>query len=124
MQTAVLGAGSWGTAIAVLTADNGHPTRLWGRSRDQVALLAGGRENERYLPGRAFPVGLEVTELLSRAVDGADLYVAEKSNELVLVFEDLANSPGGDIVPSAATALPGAESVALLPAYLGRGSVR
>jgi hypothetical protein len=58
------------------------------------------------------------------AFNGADLYVAEKSNELVLVFEDLANSPGGDIVPSAATALPGAESVALLPAYLGRGSVR
>jgi glycerol-3-phosphate dehydrogenase (NAD(P)+) len=98
MQTAVLGAGSWGTAIAVLTADNGHPTRLWGRSRDQVALLAGGRENERYLPGRAFPVGLEVTDQLSRAVDGAELVVLAVPTASV---RDIARTASAALAPGA-----------------------
>jgi glycerol-3-phosphate dehydrogenase (NAD(P)+) len=71
----VLGAGSWGTAIAVLTADNGHPTRLWGRDAGHTGRLSSRRENERDLPGRRFPDGLKVTDQLGHAVSGAQLVV-------------------------------------------------
>ena len=48
---AVLGAGSWGTALAALTARNGVPTRLWGRDAEALAAMARSRCNQRYLPG-------------------------------------------------------------------------
>ncbi len=51
VATAVLGAGSWGTALATLLASNGQPTTLWGRSAEQMAQMAVRRTNERYLPG-------------------------------------------------------------------------
>jgi glycerol-3-phosphate dehydrogenase len=49
---AVLGAGSWGTALAVHLARTGHPTVLWGRDPAQMAALAADRCNTRYLPRR------------------------------------------------------------------------
>ena len=66
---AVLGAGSWGSALAVQLARNGHSVRLWGR--DVAAMQAAG-ENHKYLPGCAFPSGLEVTPGLEQALAGAD----------------------------------------------------
>jgi len=68
----VLGAGSWGTALAIQFARAGHPVVLWGRDRDLVAAMARGCRNERYLPDAAFPPGLEVTSDLGAAVRGAD----------------------------------------------------
>jgi len=65
---AVLGAGSWGTALAIQFARAGHPTLLWGRDPAQLALLARDRANARYLPGAAFPPALEVEEDLGRAL--------------------------------------------------------
>lgn len=47
----VLGAGSWGTALAELLANNGHSVRLWSHRAHQVELLRQNRENQRYLPG-------------------------------------------------------------------------
>ncbi len=101
MQVAVLGAGSWGTAIAVLTADNGHPTRLWGRDAGQVARLSSHRENERDLPGRRFPDGLEVTDQLGHAVSGAELVVLAVPTAAVreVARGDASSlSPGGILV--------------------------
>ncbi len=68
---AVLGAGSWGTALAILLARNGHGVALWGRDREQVAAMAGERRNRRYLPDREFPDGLRVTADLGEAAAGA-----------------------------------------------------
>lgn len=68
---AVLGAGSWGTALAVLIARNGLPTLLWGHDPARVALLAHARENARYLPGVKFPDNLAVREDLLAATDEA-----------------------------------------------------
>lgn len=62
---AVLGAGSWGTALAVLIARNGYPARLWGHDPARMAGLAHERENVRYLPGVRFPDNLSVHEDLS-----------------------------------------------------------
>ena len=52
---AVLGAGSWGTALAMLLARNGHSVRLWDRDSEHIATLVRERVNQRYLPGIALP---------------------------------------------------------------------
>jgi glycerol-3-phosphate dehydrogenase (NAD(P)+) len=80
---AVLGAGSWGTALAVQFARTGRPVRLWGRSREQLAVMARARVNERYLPDAPFPESLEVTAELAAAVHGArDVLVVVPSTAL------------------------------------------
>ncbi|MFU8789678.1 MAG: NAD(P)H-dependent glycerol-3-phosphate dehydrogenase [Methylobacter sp.] len=60
-KIAVLGAGSWGTALAILAARNGCRTLLWGHNPQHIAALAKDRENKRYLPGPSFPGQLTVT---------------------------------------------------------------
>ena len=59
---AVLGAGSWGTALAVVLARNGYSSFLWGHDAARMARLAHERVNALYLPGIAFPDGLHVRE--------------------------------------------------------------
>ncbi|HLE58834.1 MAG TPA: NAD(P)H-dependent glycerol-3-phosphate dehydrogenase [Candidatus Limnocylindria bacterium] len=56
----VLGAGAWGTTLAIRLAGAGHPVGLWARDPDTGRRLATQRENSRYLPGVAFPSNLEV----------------------------------------------------------------
>ena len=56
----VLGAGSWGTALAIQLARLSRPTVLWGRDPAHVAALARHRNNERYLPQAEFPDSLRV----------------------------------------------------------------
>jgi glycerol-3-phosphate dehydrogenase (NAD(P)+) len=56
----VAGAGSWGTALAILVARNGHPALLWGRDSGGLAALARDRTNARYLPGMPFPGHLTI----------------------------------------------------------------
>ncbi|NVJ48940.1 MAG: NAD(P)-dependent glycerol-3-phosphate dehydrogenase [Gammaproteobacteria bacterium] len=67
---AVLGAGSFGTALAILLAGNGNPTRLWARDDKQVAIMRQERCNAHYLPDAPFPSTLEVTADLASAVSG------------------------------------------------------
>jgi len=55
---AVLGAGSWGTALACLLADNKHNVTLWSHNPEHVEILAKDRSNERHLPGISFPDNL------------------------------------------------------------------
>jgi len=71
-QVAVLGAGSWGTALAIQCARAGNAVRLWGRSAPLCAQMAAERRNPRYLPDAPFPQGLEVVADLARALRGAD----------------------------------------------------
>jgi len=67
---AVLGAGSWGTALAIQFARAGHPTRLWTRSAADANAMRAERTNRRYLPEGRFPDGIEVHEDLAAAVRG------------------------------------------------------
>ncbi|HET9327666.1 MAG TPA: NAD(P)H-dependent glycerol-3-phosphate dehydrogenase [Candidatus Eisenbacteria bacterium] len=71
-RVAVLGAGSWGTALAVLLADAGHEVRLWGRSRELLAQLARDRENRKFLAGITLPAGIKVQPELEAALGSAD----------------------------------------------------
>ena len=70
---AVLGAGSWGTALAALIARHGHPTVLWGRDAAMVEAIDQRHENTRYLPGIALPESLRATTDLAAAMRGCDL---------------------------------------------------
>jgi glycerol-3-phosphate dehydrogenase (NAD(P)+) len=67
---AVIGAGSWGTALAIQLARAGIPARLWGRDLGQMHAIQLARCNERYLPGAAFPAALEIAADLRAALNG------------------------------------------------------
>jgi glycerol-3-phosphate dehydrogenase (NAD(P)+) len=73
---AVLGAGSWGTALAVHLARQGHQVRLWGRDCSLVEDMRARRANAVYLPDIAFPEGLTVSDALDETLRGADLVVS------------------------------------------------
>jgi len=68
---AVLGAGSWGTALATLAARNGLATTLWGRDAAMVAAIDRDHQNPRYLPGIELPSTLRATTDLGAAVRGS-----------------------------------------------------
>jgi glycerol-3-phosphate dehydrogenase (NAD(P)+) len=69
---AVLGAGSWGTALAIQFARAGRPARLWGRDPAHVELMQRERVNRRYLPEAAFPPSLRLEPSLASAIDGVN----------------------------------------------------
>lgn len=69
----VLGAGSWGTALAIQAARNGYHTLLWGRDPAHIKTLQQNRTNQRYLPGFVFPNTLETSSELAEAVAFSDL---------------------------------------------------
>ncbi len=74
MQVSVVGAGAWGTALAILLARNGHEVLLYAHTADEVEMLQSCRENLRYLPGFALPE--EITfALASGGVEAGDLLV-------------------------------------------------
>jgi len=78
---AVLGAGSWGTALAVLLARNGVPTTLWGRTPQVVVDMATARRNARYLPDLAFPESLQLSGALEPTVrDAGTVLIAVPSH--------------------------------------------
>lgn len=70
-HVAVLGAGSWGTALALLLCRNEHRVRLWDHWTDHIRDLALDAENRRYLPGIQLPPALQPVEDLAEAVEGA-----------------------------------------------------
>lgn len=61
-EIAVIGAGSWGTTLAILLARNGHPVQLWAHNAHHAAQMAQERVNARYLPGIRFPESLTLTD--------------------------------------------------------------
>ncbi len=84
MKIVVLGAGAWGTALAMGAArqTGGHAVTLWARDGQQVADMLARRQNARYLPGVDFPAAL--------AVSGADPLVLARAADLVIVATPMA----------------------------------
>jgi len=98
---AVLGAGSYGTALAIQLARLGNDTRLWGRDAAQMRKLEDERVNADYLPGCKFPPSLHAVADLRAAVAGADdLLLAVPSHALHAVLRTVAPllQPGQGIV--------------------------
>jgi glycerol-3-phosphate dehydrogenase (NAD(P)+) len=71
-SVAVLGAGSWGTALAMQLVRGGARTLLWGRSLQHMEAMKAAGCNQRFLPDIRFPDGLELEPLLEKAVRSAD----------------------------------------------------
>lgn len=68
---AVLGAGAWGTALAVVLASDGTPVRLWSHRAEQAAALDASRQNAAHLPGVELPISVRVTPDLIAAITSA-----------------------------------------------------
>jgi glycerol-3-phosphate dehydrogenase (NAD(P)+) len=84
----VLGAGSWGTALAIQLARKGAPVTLWGHDPEHMATLAAQRSNERYLPGIPLPENLLIEADLATALAAArDILVAVPSHAFRGVLE-------------------------------------
>lgn len=75
-KVSFLGAGSWGTALAILLAKNGHKVTLWSKVEEEVKMLREHREHIHRLPGVKLPSSIVVTDDLAQTVqEGTDLIV-------------------------------------------------
>ena len=93
MEVAVLGAGSWGTALAMQLARVGHRVRLWARDAGHVAEMREERCNRRYLPDSPLSDAIEPFADLSAAIDGVDrILIAVPSAAFASVLDPLAAS--------------------------------
>ncbi len=73
-QSVIIGAGSWGTALAALWGTDGRPISLWGNNAARISRIQSSRENTEYLPGIRLPDNLCATHELSDCSE-ADLIV-------------------------------------------------
>lgn len=96
MRIAVVGAGSWGTALAVQLCRSGDEVWMWDHRADRAAEMDAARENRRYLPGVPLPPTLRVTGALDAALAGAEVVM--------------------EVVPSGAVRAVMAEAGPLIPA--------
>ncbi|GAA6204801.1 NAD(P)H-dependent glycerol-3-phosphate dehydrogenase [Thalassotalea sp. SU-HH00458] len=71
-KISVIGAGSYGTALAICFARNGHETLLWGRDPQHISNMAASRSNEKYLPGSKFPESLSLSNDLAATIQASD----------------------------------------------------
>lgn len=91
-RIAILGAGAWGTALAVsLARRNDHQLTLWSHAPDHAASLASTRENTRYLPGFTLPESIRIAASLEESVSENDLLVlVTPSQHLGLTLQRIA----------------------------------
>lgn len=71
-KLAIVGGGSWGTALAIALAPRCETIRLWVHDPELAKRMAAARENDTYLPGFSLPVNVEVTNGLKEAASGMD----------------------------------------------------
>jgi glycerol-3-phosphate dehydrogenase (NAD(P)+) len=116
---AVLGAGSWGTALAVHCARVGHDVRLWGRDAALIDEIAATRQNARYLPSIAID-GVQPTAALERALADAPVVIAAvPSHGMRGVLRAAAPFIGGDAVVVSATKGLETETLARMSQVMG-----
>lgn len=90
MPTLVLGAGAWGTALAIALARNGHDIWLWGRDNKQLEAMRENRCNAGYLPGIDFPEKLKIQQDLQTGVSQCrHLLVSVPSNSFSELLEKI-----------------------------------
>lgn len=74
-EIVVLGAGSWGTALAVLLANKGEKVCIWGRNKDRINNINRVRENKKYLPGIKLPDGITASVDLEESLNKASYII-------------------------------------------------
>ncbi|RIH85692.1 Glycerol-3-phosphate dehydrogenase [NAD(P)+] [Calidithermus terrae] len=94
MKITVIGAGAWGTAVALLAAQKGLEVALWARRPEQAEALQAMRENREYLPGVALPANLRPTSSADEALEGTALaVVAVPSRALAQTLAPMPKAP-------------------------------
>lgn len=82
-KVAVIGSGSWGTALAVMLQKHGHDVVIWSRRQDAVEQMQKERENKEYLPGVILPEGLKFTAECENAVKDAEIIILSVPSKAV-----------------------------------------
>ncbi len=94
MKVGFIGAGSWGTTLAVHLAQLGHDVLLWGHGEEQRARMRADRENRRYLPGIPFPPKLRTVESVAETAGASVIVIATPTQN---IRETLAGLSAADI---------------------------
>ena len=103
-RLAIIGGGSWGTALAVVLAPRFPQVRLWVYESDLVARMQVSRENETYLPGLQLPANLEFTDDLATALNGAEIVLSVMPSHLARrLYEQMLPYVDGSMVFVSAT---------------------
>jgi glycerol-3-phosphate dehydrogenase (NAD(P)+) len=93
---ALLGAGSWGTAVAIHLAERGHRVLLWGHNPQHVALMANERANSKYLPNTPFPDSLLPLTDVNQGISEADeVIIAVPSHAFKELLDKITLQPKG-----------------------------
>ena len=79
MKITVIGAGAWGTALALHFALHNHQVAIWARNAEQLAAMQADRENKRYLPGFKLPDNLTAHTDLAAALEGSEMVMVVTS---------------------------------------------
>lgn len=100
-KISVIGAGSWGTAIAKLLAENGHDVKLWVRNTDKAKYISENRCNKYYLPNVLLPENIEVISDLQPALPADLIIFAPPSHALRGIASAIATQiPNGQMILS------------------------
>lgn len=75
-KISIIGAGSWGTTLAILAAENGYGVTLWSRERESINSIIRERENKKYLPGVKIPKNVCVEASIEKAASNADIIIS------------------------------------------------
>jgi glycerol-3-phosphate dehydrogenase (NAD(P)+) len=99
-SVSIVGAGGWGTALAILVAKNGYDVCLWCRNPEFARLLDRDRNNDRYLPGVSIPRSIVITSELAEAAQANTILFATPSIALRNISHSLASSgfPGSQAI--------------------------
>jgi glycerol-3-phosphate dehydrogenase (NAD(P)+) len=98
-KVAVLGAGSWGTALAMVLADNGHEVRLWGHNPSQIDEINQQHTNMKYLPEIALPTTINGYSSLKEALDGIKMVIlAVPTKAIREVVKKIAEYPSAPLL--------------------------
>jgi glycerol-3-phosphate dehydrogenase (NAD(P)+) len=103
VKVAMIGAGSWGTALSVVLAEAGHEVSLWDIDGAHLRDLAERRENRRFLPGIALPAGVRVAPELEGAVAGVGAIVFVVPSHGLRAAATQVSKAGTEAIPVCAT---------------------
>jgi glycerol-3-phosphate dehydrogenase (NAD(P)+) len=101
-KIAVIGAGSWGTTLAILMSEKGHDVIMWARRQDHAKDISDFRENTQYLPGKKFPEKLNVDFSLQNVLkDSEIIFSVVPCQHVREISHDVKKYYNGQIVVSA-----------------------
>lgn len=81
MKISFIGAGSWGTALSIVVADNGHDVKIWDIDPDHIKAMQTTRRNDKYLNGVMIPENIEPTSDVAYCLKGADVLVVAVASQ-------------------------------------------